>query len=127
LLDRSGNPAAAGPAIAFDPRGRTLAIAAGSVQLWDTESHRVAATLTGSGESPQVVAYSPDGKTLAVGNGNGSIYFWSTATHRITGKIRCPVKNWGDLEFSPNGKMLAAVAEEGFSGSGKIYLYKVVY
>lgn len=58
---------------------------------------------------PQAIALSPDGRTLAVLNGNGELWFYSTATRRPIG---APVRNvpWQFLwapQFTPDGADLA--------------------
>jgi WD40 repeat protein len=51
---------------AFSPDGKTLAI-----------TRRLTATLTDPhSEGVNAVTLSPDGKTLATGDGNGKIYLW---------------------------------------------------
>src|SRR5262245_15165722 len=57
------------------------------------------------------VAFSPDGKTLAVGHGYGNIRLWDVATQKNMatfpsgyGQPACGVNS---VTFSPNGKTLA--------------------
>jgi WD40 repeat protein/energy-coupling factor transporter ATP-binding protein EcfA2 len=69
-----------------------------------------------SGHSGRVgsVAFSPDGKTLASGNGNGTIILWDIETGQQLGQ---PLKEHPDsvlsLAFSPDGKTLASSSYEG--------------
>lgn len=57
---------------------------------------------------PQAIALSPDGRTLAVLNGNGELWFYSTATRRPIG---APIHDvpwnflWGP-QFTPDGSQL---------------------
>ena len=69
--------------LAFSPDGKTLA-AKGSngVQLWDVDAGKVTKTLKGGGGSYtngfpcNCVAFSANGKLLALGGGDGSIKVW---------------------------------------------------
>ena len=76
--------------------------------------HSLTATLTDpqgkvGSEGVQSLAFSPDGKTLATGDGAGLIYLWSTATDSVTATVKDP--NTGAevsaLAFSPDSQTLA--------------------
>ena len=69
-----------------------------------------------------MVAFAPDGKTLAAGDRDGDIYLWNLATRTATA-VKGPVTDWGGLAFSPDGTTLSAY---GFLDS-KIYLYRIEY
>ena len=55
------------------------------------------------------LAFSPNGQTLATGDGNNHVYVWNTATHRVAVTVTDP--NTGStvsaLAFSRNGQTLA--------------------
>ncbi len=93
--------------------------------MWDLAANRVSATLKGPDKAPRAEAFTRDGATLAVGDGNGTIYLWDMAAERIAATIGCPISgtDWGGLAFSPDGKTLAAFA----GGGTEIYLYKISY
>jgi Tol biopolymer transport system component len=66
------------------------------------------ATLRGHASDIYAVAFSPDGKTLASGSGDGTVKLWEVAT----GKERATLKGHTNLvwavAFSPDGKTLAS-------------------
>jgi serine/threonine protein kinase len=127
--------------IAFSPDGKTLAAVVGGdtsnglpyhgdVYLWNTTTRAVIATLRDpKTQGVSSVAFSPDGKTLAVADYNDSTYVWSTATHRITAALSDDSMVGGVLyssigvywaAFSPDGRTLATA-----DGNGNVYLWNV--
>ncbi|HZS05184.1 MAG TPA: caspase family protein [Blastocatellia bacterium] len=90
-------------AVVFSPDGRTLVSGAGFSQmetaLWDTATGTKIRTLPGMG-----LAFSSDGKTLAVANDDNVIELWDAATgaklHTLEGSA-------SPAAFSPDGKFLA--------------------
>ena len=133
------------PLPVFSPDGQTIATAGGNdytVQLWDPRTGQLKNTLKGdpryvkmimvSDGVPKLVdyatkrvgsiAFSPDGRTLAVGSDN-EIIFWdpNTGEHQVTltGK-----SSFSSLLFSPDGRTLAARSYASKSESG-IYLWDI--
>ncbi len=111
-------------AMAFSPDGKLLAtstntgsLSVNPVLLWDVATgDQVATPLAGlqgvEKWGVQGLAFSPDGKLLAL-SGIGGIYLWEIATHNLVRTI--PFNGEGSLElqslaFSPDGRFLAAGA-----------------
>ncbi len=70
------------------------------------------------------MAFSPDGKTLAGGEGVDGVQLWSTATGQPIGSPlpASPADAVDSVAFSPDGKTLA-----GGSRDGSIQLWNVSY
>jgi WD40 repeat protein len=106
--------------IEFSPKGSTLAVAVvgsdqgqrfKSVILYETGSFKAVRTIPVP-ERPEVISFSPDGKTLAVGTGDyqglGSAYLFDSATGKQIARFG-GTSGWvHDLGFSPDGKLLAS-------------------
>jgi serine/threonine protein kinase/WD40 repeat protein len=80
--------------------------------------HSIAATLTdpgGQSEGVNSVAFSPNGQTLAVGDGNGNAYLWNTATNRVTATLTSPDTgaSVSALAFTADGETLAEGDDNG--------------
>ncbi|WP_433361932.1 caspase, EACC1-associated type [Streptosporangium sp. CA-115845] len=103
---------------------RSAALAANAWRIARTPEARysVLDILAGAGRgviavgegSAWAVAYSPDGKTLAVSETDGTIRLWDVATHRPIGT---PLTGHQDVvpsvAFSPDGKTLASAGLDG--------------
>ena len=62
------------------------------------------------------VAFSPDGKLLATGNGDGYVRLWNPATEQAIGAPlpADPQDGVGAVAFSPDGKLLATAGGDGY-------------
>jgi WD40 repeat protein/DNA-binding SARP family transcriptional activator len=115
------------PWFAMSPDGKLLAVASappregfgrrGTIALIDTADLRVVHRIHYRHTSPQAMAFSPDGATLAVGSvsdeGPSDVRLWDVASGRVTAILEAPERPVA-IEFSPDGSML-------LGGSGPVH------
>jgi len=65
-------------------------------------------------ESPTVAAFSPDGKTLAVGSADGTVRLWDLASDTIRATFLEHQAQITSLAFSSDGHALVSADVEGF-------------
>jgi WD40 repeat protein len=98
--------------MAFSPDAKFLATAAinRTACVWDTATGKLLHTIEhGSGSSGVCVALSPDGRTLAYGDGRG-LALWHLGKDRTPGpKLGHGEESVTSLAFSSDGKTLAAL------------------
>jgi WD40 repeat protein len=81
----------------------------GTVWRWNPAGVPIGQPLTGPNLFSSV-AFSPDGKILAAGNGDGLVRFWDAATGQLIGQPdpNVAVASIQTIAFSPNGKVVAS-------------------
>ena len=99
--------------IVFSPDGITLAAGVNSnILLWDTQTWILKHTLDLDGNS--IVAFSPDGKTLATSSGwKGTVQLWDTKTGASKNRFTGHGSEVKSIAFSPDGKIIATAGEDG--------------
>ncbi len=107
---------------AFNPRGDTLAAGNfdGSVTLWDLNTFKPRTTFGEGAVSPQIerlqspyltaMTYSPDGKTLVTGQGNGMVHVWNPSTGRLLREWQASKTPIDALAIPIQGDVLATAA-----------------
>jgi WD40 repeat protein len=102
---------------AFSPCGRFLAAVGssykgsekgvvGEVQIWDLRTGKQRALLEGKGAGVVQLAYSPDGKRLAVGQRDGTVLVWDLRSRSVVRTLRGDGQRVGSMAFSPDGTRL---------------------
>ena len=110
--------------VVFAPDGTTIAAASvntDSVQLWERTSGdglvRAGPDLGGMASYPIGLAFTPDGRTLAIGDSDKSVYLWNVTSPAHPRPLGAPLtgpsgQTWS-VAISPDGKTLAAGANDG--------------
>jgi DNA-binding beta-propeller fold protein YncE len=98
--------------VTFSPDGRRLVTGGGDrmVAIWDVATGQQVRSLDGEGGAG--IAVSPDGKSVAVGAGNG-VKVFDLATGRGSGGRALAAGTVTALTFSPDGRHLAVGTSDG--------------
>jgi WD40 repeat protein len=124
VLSVSGAPDPARPAVSvvtISPDGRLAAVAgvlnrlnASTVALWNTSTWTRVNVLVARADTPiDTLRFSPDGKRLAIGAGDGTVGIWSVSRARRLMSFSGHVASISSIAFRPDGRVLATASTDG--------------
>src|SRR6266496_676101 len=79
-----------------------------TIKLWDVASGRERATFKGHNDDIRALIYTPDGKTLVSGSGDGEKRLWEAATGRVRAILKGQTRGVACLAVTADGKTLAS-------------------
>lgn len=92
-------------ALAISSDSRVIASAAAAVQLWDAATSKLIAALEDR-QDVRTVAFSPNGKTLAAGCGDGAILLYDVDARRLKATLTHHSMAVTSVAFNPAGNLL---------------------
>lgn len=98
--------------MAFSPDGKVLAVTTRdglSVMLWDIKQSVTLTTFKAHDKTIHVLAFHPNGRTLATGSEDWSVRLWNVATGRLLLTLRRDLGEARRLAFSPDGARLSVL------------------
>jgi WD40 repeat protein len=114
LLQRLGHQSFI-QAIAFGADGMLAAFDNDGIHLWDSQSGKQLRHFSGpppSSTGSLSLAFSPDGKTLACGDGDGVISFWDVETGTLARPMPRHQMGVNSVAVSPDGRTVATASSD---------------
>ena len=105
--------------VAFHPQGKVIASVGGTqLHLWEPDTGKkikVLATIEKSDKPLKCLAFSPDGKSIAVGGDDGILRVFETETGKNTFSSAPRNARIERVTYSPNGKLIGIADNLGFA------------
>jgi hypothetical protein len=127
------NGVACRPVMAFSGDGKLLAAysAPAVLSVWDTATGRLQASLSLTGNTPFAgIAFTPDGRCLAVENNDGGVVLWELATRKQRrvfvandARRKGPKTAWAPSSFTILEPVAAPSANVAFSPRGDLLVH----
>jgi WD40 repeat protein/beta-lactamase regulating signal transducer with metallopeptidase domain len=114
---------------AWSPDSKTLATGSydKTIKLWNAETGKVTATLTGHGGHVRALAFRPDGTQLASSGADRTVKLWDLKTNEERAELTRHPQIVASIAWSPDGKLLATASADPFwrDQSGQIKVFDV--
>ena len=105
--------------VAFSPAGKIVATSGfdQTVRIWDVSRSKELFALTGHNQIVKSISFSPDGRLLATGAGegyleSGELKIWDLRSQKELSSFSAHSKPIRVVSFSPDGKLLATGSED---------------
>jgi WD40 repeat protein len=113
-----------------DGKLAAIAIADGSVRLYETETGKFVRSLEKHTKAARSVAFSPDGKYLASGGFDNAIQLWDTTTWAEKRRFELPNSRSAGITFSPDSSEIVAASRPNVGAPGDstnclIYAFRI--
>jgi WD40 repeat protein len=101
--------------VAWSPNGRQLALAsaASTIRIWNVDTEKTTATLSGHKAPCWSIAWSPDGQWLASSSEDNTIRLWSVETSENTATLTGHTDIVYSVAWDSGGQQLASASADG--------------
>jgi len=99
--------------VAISPDGDTALLCyLSAIEVWNTRTRTLRATLEGHDDSVSTVCFSPDGSVFVSGSFDSTLRVWDVASLDCIAVLKQHVDGINRVAFSPDGKYLASAGED---------------